>query len=208
MILEMKILKFRQSISLFCNYRYFVIISSWKRVWFFIWTNLNFLHPNGRIMLSLIEFFLFRQCIFAILSLLENERDPSFEQTWIPFTQECFVPSLFEVNQVLLEKKIFKKTSVHFHYVVIISNWKRAGHFIWTNLNSLYRRILYKFDWNLPSSSIEEDEKWSLQTDGRTHEQTTDNRRSEKLTRAFSSDEVINWWPPHEKFVPATIWLL
>ena len=32
----------------------------------------------------------------------------SFEQTWIPFTQGCFVPSLVEIGPVLPEKKILK----------------------------------------------------------------------------------------------------
>ena len=32
----------------------------------------------------------------------------SFEQTYIPSTQRCFVPSLVEIGQVVLEKKIFK----------------------------------------------------------------------------------------------------
>ena len=31
-----------------------------------------------------------------------------FEQTWIPFTQGCFVPSLVEIGQVVLEKKMKK----------------------------------------------------------------------------------------------------
>ena len=30
----------------------------------------------------------------------------SFEQTWIPFTQGCFVPSLVEIGPVVLEKKM------------------------------------------------------------------------------------------------------
>ena len=30
----------------------------------------------------------------------------SFEQTWNPFTQGCFVPSLVEIDQVVLEKKM------------------------------------------------------------------------------------------------------
>ena len=29
---------------------------------------------------------------------------PSFEQTWIPFIQECFVPSLVETDLVALEE--------------------------------------------------------------------------------------------------------
>ena len=30
----------------------------------------------------------------------------SFEQTWFPNTQECFVPSLVEIDAVVLEKKM------------------------------------------------------------------------------------------------------
>ena len=29
-----------------------------------------------------------------------------FEQTWIPFTQGCIVPSLVEIGSVVLEKKM------------------------------------------------------------------------------------------------------
>ena len=31
---------------------------------------------------------------------------PSFEETWIPLTQGCFVPSLVEIGPVVLEKKM------------------------------------------------------------------------------------------------------
>ena len=30
----------------------------------------------------------------------------SFEETWIPFTQGCFVPSLVEIGSVVLKKKM------------------------------------------------------------------------------------------------------
>ena len=45
---------------------------------------------------------------FAIskLSPLGKRRDHSFEQTWISFTQGCFVPCLVEIGPVVLEKKI------------------------------------------------------------------------------------------------------
>ena len=33
---------------------------------------------------------------------------PLFEETLIPVTQGCFVPSLVEIGSVALEKKIFK----------------------------------------------------------------------------------------------------
>ena len=96
---------------------YFVIISPWNRVGLFIWTNLNPLHPR---MLSAKfgwnwssgsweeGFIKFCQCNFTIspLSPLGEERGPAFEQTWIPSTQGCFVPSLVEIGQVILEKKL------------------------------------------------------------------------------------------------------
>ena len=31
---------------------------------------------------------------------------PSFERTWIPHTQGCFVPSLVEIGLVVLKKKM------------------------------------------------------------------------------------------------------
>ena len=86
---------------------------------------------------------------------------------------------------------------MYFHYFIIISPWKGAGPFILTNLNPLHPGILCaKFGWNWPSGSGEVDENVkSLQTDGRTDgrtdRQTTDDRRSEKLSWAFSSGELI-----------------
>ena len=39
----------------------------------------------------------------------------------------------------------------------IVSPWKRAGSFIWTNLNPLYPRMIYaEFGWIMPSGSGEE----------------------------------------------------
>ena len=93
----------------------------------------------------------FRQCFFTISWLfpLGKEWGPSFEQTWIPFTQGCFVPSLVEIGPVFFEKKIFLILSMYFHYFVIISPWKMAGPFIWTNVNPLHPRMLCaNFGWN------------------------------------------------------------
>ena len=47
------------------------------------------------------EFFKkFCQCIFVVSWLTPhgNGLGPSFKQTWIPFTQGCFVPSLVEIG--------------------------------------------------------------------------------------------------------------
>ena len=101
----------------------------------------------------------FRQCFFTIswLSPLGKERGPSFDQSWIPFTQGCFMQSLVEIGSVVLEKKIFLSSSMYFSYFIIISPWIR-GPIFWTNLNSLHPRILCaKFGWNWPSGSGEED---------------------------------------------------
>ena len=84
---------------------------------------------------------------------------------------------------------------MYFRYFFIISPLKRVGPFIWTNLNPHHTRMLCaKFGWNWPSGSWEEDENVkSLQTEGQTDRRTmTDNRRSEKLSWAFSSGELIN----------------
>ena len=77
-------------------FRYFIIISPWKRAGSFIWTNLNpytqgcfvpSLVENGSVVL---EKKIFKSCqlIFIIfqLSPLWDGRGPSFEHTWIPFT--------------------------------------------------------------------------------------------------------------------------
>ena len=42
---------------------------------------------------------------FVKLSPLGKGRGPSFVQTWIPFTQGCFVSSLVKIGSVDLEKK-------------------------------------------------------------------------------------------------------
>ena len=48
----------------------------------------------------------FRQCTFTILYLSPFGKGGggSFEQTWILFTQGCFVPSLVEIGSLVLEK--------------------------------------------------------------------------------------------------------
>ena len=45
-------------------------------------------------------------CAISLLSPLGKGLGPSFEETWIPFTQGCFVPSLVEIGPVVLEKKM------------------------------------------------------------------------------------------------------
>ena len=94
--------------------RSFIIVSPWKSARPFIW--INFI-PRYTMMLCAKFYwigpsgcweddFLFRQCIFvnSLLSSLGKDLGSSFEQTLIPFTQECFVSSLVEIDPVVLEK--------------------------------------------------------------------------------------------------------
>ena len=97
-------------------FHYFVIISPWKRVGPFIWTNLNPLHPR---MLC-----------------------AKFGWNWLSGSEE----------------EDFLISSMYFHYFVIISPWKRAGPFNWTNMTSLHLRMFCaKCGWNWPSDSGEEE---------------------------------------------------
>ena len=45
---------------------------------------------------------------YLLLSPLRKGCGPSFDLIWIPFTQGCFLPSLVEIDPVVLEKKILK----------------------------------------------------------------------------------------------------
>ena len=135
--------------------------------WFFIWTNTNHLHPKmlcGKFGLnwpssSEEEDFLISSIYFRYFKIIPLEKGwgPSFEQSWLPFTQGCIVPSLVEFGPVGLEKD-FLISSLYFCHWVIISPWKRVGSFIWTNLNPLHPRMhCAKFGWNWHSASGEVD---------------------------------------------------
>ena len=94
------------------HFRCFIIISPWKRAGTFIWTNYNPLRAKfGWNLLScseedfLISSMYFH--FFIIFSPWKKGGGHSFEQTWIPFTQEYFVPSLVEIVPVVLEKNMY-----------------------------------------------------------------------------------------------------
>ena len=81
------------------------------------------------------------------------------------FIQGFFVPNMVENGSVVME--FVKISSMHCHYFVIISAWKRAGPFIWTNLNPLYTRVLcIMVGSSMPSVSEGNDENVnSIETD-------------------------------------------
>jgi hypothetical protein len=74
-----------------------------------IYTKSGSLHINpsffGQVVLEK-KIFKWSHPIFAVLWLFPLWRgtDPLYEQTWISFTQEWFVPSLIEIDQQVLEK--------------------------------------------------------------------------------------------------------
>ena len=175
---------------------YFIIISPWKKVRPFIWTNLSTHYPrihcakfgwnwpSGSGEEDFLNFVnVFSQ--FSFLSPLGKEQGPSFEENWIPYTQGCFVPSLVENGQVVLEKKsklgkvywrtdrqtqtddgwqVIRYAHLSFqvkwakNYYLLFENWMILWFFTWTKLNPLNPRMLCaKFDWNRPSGSGEEE---------------------------------------------------
>ena len=113
---------------------YFAIFSNLRRVWPFIRKKTESSSPKDAL------------CIFTIsqFSPFFEGCGPSFEQTWIPFTQECFVPSL--VDQWFW-RIFFLKFSMYFYYFTIISPLRRALSFIWWNLNP-HHLLCAKFGWN------------------------------------------------------------
>ena len=126
-----------------------------------------------------------------VFSLFRNSRSPSPSEkdgsfTWKnvnPHHARMLCAKFVWTSRSGSGEEDFLISSMYFHYFIIISPWKRAGPFIWKNLNPLHPGILcVKFGWNWPSDFGEEDENVkSLQTDrrtdGRTDGQTDDGRQ-------------------------------
>ena len=70
-----------------------------------IWRDLN-LYTKGRFVIGLVEIglMIFFNFVDVIYHPLEKGSGHSFERTWILFTKWCFVQSLGEIVQVVLEK--------------------------------------------------------------------------------------------------------
>ena len=117
----------------------------------FIWTNLNPLHPT-------MHCAKFHWNWPSGSYPFGKRQSPTFEQTWIPFTQSRFVPS-FGWNWPSGSGEDFSNWSMYFRFFIIISPSKRVWPFIWTNLkNPLYPRMhCAKFGWNWPIGSEEDD---------------------------------------------------
>ena len=148
-------------------FRYFVIISPWKRVGPFIWRNINLLHQrmlcakfgwnwpsgSGEEDIKILSMY-FRY--FVIISPWKMVG--LFIWTNLNPLHQRMLCAKFGWNWPSGSGEDFLISSTYFRYFVIISPWKRAGSFIWTNLNPLHPRMLCaKFGWNWPSGSGEED---------------------------------------------------
>ena len=65
--------------------------------------------------------------IFSLLSFLGKGRGPSFEQTSIPLPKDAFLPSLVQIGQTVLEKKIFKYFQYNFTILPLCPLGERLG---------------------------------------------------------------------------------
>ena len=84
--------------------------------------------------------------------------------------------------------------------VVIISPWKRAGSFIWTNLNPLHpspKDACAKFGSNCPSGSGEEDENVKSLRKQRQRQQTNFDQKSSLEPSARMSYKTTILWVMH-----------
>ena len=150
-------------------FRYFVIISPWKRTAPFNWTNLNPLHPrmhcakfgwNWPSGSGKEDFFFYFVNVFSLFcNYLSLEKDRSLHLNKLKSPCEKMFCAKFSWNWPSGSgEEDFLISSMFFRYFVIISPWKRAWPFIWTNLNPLHPEIhCAKFGWNRPSGSGEED---------------------------------------------------
>ena len=139
-------------------------------------------------------------CHFKTLSMyigspLFKGHGPSFEQTYIPFTQGCFVPSLVEITSGSGEDgflNFINAFSLFCYYLGL----KKGGTF---QLNKLEfpspKNVVCHACWNWQRDSWEDENEKSLQN------RWTDNRRSGKLTCAFSSGELTTFYLIYKLFV-------
>ena len=141
------------------------------------------------------EHFKICQCIFTIskLSPLGKGWGPSFEQTWLPFTQGCIVPSLVEIGSVVLKKRIFKFLQFFFRYFVIICPWKRVGPSIWTNLNHHHLRMFVSNLVEIGSDVLEKKMKMCLRQRQRQRRRGQWRRTTDKLWSVLGSGELKNY---------------
>ena len=87
------------------SFRYFLIISTWKK---------NQGSSFEQILIPFTEGCIVPMYFFFIswLSPLGKGQGPSFEETWISITQDCFMPTLVEIYQCFRRRRFLKYVDV------------------------------------------------------------------------------------------------
>ena len=134
------------------------------------------------------DFFKILSVYFLGISLLSPFWETTWPIIWINLNSlkpEMLCDKFGETGSVGLEKKIFKfRISV----ILLSSLEKRTWLYIWTNLNSIHQRIIFAKFVEIGQVVLEKKMKmWKVYRQTNGHTRSTDNMRSEKLNRAFSS---------------------
>ena len=122
---------------------------------------------------------------FLLLSPLGEGHDSAFEQTWIPPTKGCVVPSLVETGPVVLDRR--RRFLNNLDIILLFRYYLPLEKGVALHLKKLEPSLLKNALCKVWPSGFGEDVEnvERLQTD-----RQTDNRRPEKLTWAFSSGEL------------------
>ena len=154
---------------------------------------MKFLELLGQFQISKTCLLYFRYSV--IISPCERAWPPSFEQYWIPFTQECFVPIGWNWPRVCGEEDEGLKLAQwirrrRFSNFLSISPWKKAWPFIWTELVILVLpmdvlcQVWLKLAWWFRRI------RWTCENLRTDRWRTNGQQAIWKLTWAFSSGEL------------------
>ena len=112
-----------------------------------------------------------------------------FEQNWIPFTEGCFVPSLVEIDPVLMRRRFFNFVNVFllFHNYLPL---EEGGALHLNKFESPFIQgcVVPSVDWNWPSGSGEEDKNVKILQQRQRWK--TNKFRSHNLTLDFGAKKV------------------
>jgi hypothetical protein len=151
----------------------FVIISSFKRIWPFIWRN-SFKDNLYQVWLNLVSWFWRRflknfQCIFtlSLLSPLQEGLSPSFEQTWIPSPKDDLCQVCLKLAQWFWRRSWKCKSlqtdvgqqairKAHLRFQLRWAKHFNLGYIFWTKcvLGLWYLRYMYRCKVNLRDLSV------------------------------------------------------
>ena len=115
------------------------------------WTNIQGSFVPSLNQISPVVFFNYIN-IFSLLGYylpLEKGMALHLKKPELPSPKDALCQVSLKLDQYVVLQMIFKLCSCIFTFFVIISFWKKAWLFSWTNLNHLHPRMLFgKFGWN------------------------------------------------------------